>query len=198
MSSLNEAIARVTPFASQDETRPHLCAPFGAVVHKKQYLAATDGHRAALVLCDEAAGVTTNGTPPRVEHVIPYGAKHVGELHVDQLEVLRHFPKSWNAYLEIGREGCRLNATKTVGSGRRERSVKIFAGVETRWPIALEGMTKPTGVNVAYLLDAVDFVGMAVVHVWRDADPLAPFVFTATSDPILDAKSFAIVMPVRT
>jgi hypothetical protein len=186
----------VEPFVSEDETRPHLCAPFGTRARDRLWLAGTDGHRAALVLCEDAEKEMREGTP-QVRHVIPETAELVGSLCYRDLEAARMIPRKWNAYVTIHKNGATLTASANKGSGKKATSVRLFDGAPVPWKLELGEIKEPTGIAICYLLDAIDFVGTAAIDVWRERDPLAPWMFLPPGATLETTGRIALVMPVR-
>lgn len=196
MVALADALERTRPFASPDTTRPHMTAPYGARVDGVWWMAATDGHRAALVRCDEAEGVKVPGSPP-VDQVIPRDARMLGEIDAAALEPARCLPAGWICNITLSRTWPRLTCIKSRGSGKKAKSVRILSDVEIDWALRLDVPEKDgRGINVRYLLDAFDLCGTGTVNVWQ-LGSLDPFAFTPTADPILSNAALAVVMPVR-
>lgn len=183
---------------SSDETREILNKPFGQVfkANGKGYICGTDGHRMAIVQSDEWARYARTNAPP-AEHVLPLQAKWLGEISAAAFEDLDCFPKSWTVNLQISPLGAELRVSVEKGSGKSRKTLRPFGF--NRVPVAcmkLEQLTFDFGINLPYLLDAVEFIGTGSVHVWG-TESLAPLAFTASSKPILEAQRVAVVMPVR-
>ncbi len=190
-----EIVESLRDFASVDPARVSLNTPFGCDVFGKGYLAASDGHRAALVRSEEWQTYVRDNAPP-LAYVLPTAAKHVGTIDVEALEPARYMPAKWECGIVLSADlAPRLTAEVVRGSGKKVRRITILNDVIVDWKIGLD-VRQPIGIALNYLLDALDFVGMAQVHVWA-SDPFSPLAFTATSDPILDAKRLAVVMPMR-
>jgi hypothetical protein len=193
------AYALVEPFARADITRPHMSRPFYCEFAGRSWLAATDGHRAALVYCQDAAdhARVPNAFPLDVVLDDLARSAHRGEWSADSLAPLRALPSRWVSHLEIGAE-CRYSASTQGGTGKRAKpAVSIFRRVKTDWAFRASGGYS-SGIQPTYLIDVFDalFPELAAVQVWQ-ADPLSPWFFTATNDPILDAGRIGLVMPVR-
>jgi hypothetical protein len=78
------------------------------------------------------------------------------------------------------------------------RRSKIFgpSPVPVNW-IALENQREPTGLNLRYLLDAMDFLETETVSVWGTGKELDPFALTAAGTHLATADRLAVIMPTR-
>jgi hypothetical protein len=187
-----------------DETRPHLCTPFGGACPDGVggYLGATDGHRMALVRSEHWQKHERADAPP-YQYVVPWNAPKVGELSALALaEEPRFFPKSWNVCLSFGRAdaAARLDVMVKRGSGRKERKIyPLGRELVIDWGEGskLEDLRHDLAITLSYLLDAVDFCGSGSVRVFN-AGSTDPIVFAPYGAKTLaDAERLAIVMPVR-
>lgn len=209
------ALASVLPAVSADTARVHMCKPFGReLVPGRGFLIGTDGHRLHAVECegwrahdlDTAARETGAPMPPPVAQVVPWDAPWVGEFSAAGLDEARVFPSRWQVTLEIGPNGYqRAHCSVREGSGKRAATRRPFGlnGVPVEWLGKLEQLTFSTGLNLAYLLDAVDCLGSNTIHVWAERgrknsdEGLRPIAFTATRKPLREQSAIAVVMPVR-
>lgn len=201
------ALASVLPAVSCDETRLHLCKPFGRVMAGRGYLVGTDGHRLHAVAADGWQAHDRDHEPfppPPAEQVIPWDSPWVGEFPAAALDDARHFSSRWGVRLECGPNGYqRLFCSVRTGSGKKSKSAYPFGrdGVKVDW-FKLEQLTFTFGINLPYLLDAVDCLGSyGMVHVRSEHDPklpgLNPIAFTCTSKPLREQDRIAVVMPCR-
>lgn len=181
---------------SGDPARVNLNKSFGQFFEKtgKGYIVGTDGHRLSAVQTEHWHGYKREGAPP-AEQVIPWDAKHVGTINVSQLEGAYEFPRKWDARLRIEPKAVFVAADFQRGQGRAKRKVRVLDNVRVDW-FQLEQLKVPIGMCLSYLLDAVAFVGVPEVHVFGDG-ALAPYAFTASSKPIVEAARIAVVMTMR-
>lgn len=199
MTDPAQAPADLEPFVCADEARLHLAHPFGLVWQGREYLAASDGHTAALVHAPGQGAYRAEGStqPPPLDRIIDTAGADLVGIVSWELDGLRALPTKWNASLSWGRE-VRLSATTTRGSGKRARTTKLldrvpFGGA----PEALD-IAEPAGIGAEYLLRAVDFIGTAAVAVWRSRrDARKPWYFAACGVSPDEAPRLAVVMPVR-
>lgn len=203
------ALASVMPAVSVDETREHICKPFGRAMNGRGYLIGTDGHRLHAVAATPEAWQAHNRDaepfpPPPAEQVIPWEAPWVGEFNAAALDDVRCFSTRWDVSLECGPGGSqKLFASVLKGSGKKAARMYPFGrdGVPVSL-FKLEQLTFTFAVSLPYLLDAVDCVGAyGSVHVWSKHDKkfpgLDPIVFTHTSKPLREQDRIALVMPRR-
>lgn len=202
-------LASVLSAVSSDETRPHLCKPFGKFMAGRGYLVGTDGHRLHAVASDNWQAHNRDAEPfppPPAEQVIPWDSHWIGEFPAGALADARHFPVRWDTRLEIGPNGQqRLFCGVRTGSGKKAARVYPFGrgGVAVDWGLKLEQITFTFGINLPYLLDAVDCVGeYGVIHVWAPKPnpkygAIGPIAFTRTSKPLREQERIAVVMPCR-
>jgi hypothetical protein len=197
-SPLERALSDVDHAVSGDSTRPHLNRPFGALVRGRGFVGGTDGHRLAIVQCNEWEAAKRDQTPP-IEHVIPWDAPTLGWLVVDAFEDARAIPARWQVGLAFDQ---RRSPTLTIGvpsgSGKKSKLLRPFgtAPIEPGWIGGfLENLNHELSIELSYLLDALDFVGTNSVKVWNGGvlDPIAFTPFGAAS--IESADRIAVVMP---
>lgn len=201
------ALASVLPAVSPDETRLHLCKPFGREMHGRGYLVGTDGHRLHAVAADGWREHLRDGQPnppPPAEQVIPWDAPWIGEFNAAALDEARVFSARWDVMLELGPNGYqRVHCSVRTGSGKKSKALYPFGrdGVTVDWLVKLEQLTFSLGFNLPYLLDAVDCIGPGQIHVWSKHDKkypgLDPVAFTRTSKPLREQARIAVVMPRR-
>lgn len=189
----------VGPAVSTDETRQHMCKPFGREMKGRGFIVGTDGHRLHAVQC-EAWKAFERPNAPRAECVIPWFSTRLGEINVPGLEEARVFPARWDVSIEIQPQIMLCHMRVPKGSGKKASHVYPFGrgGVRVDW-FKLDQLTIAIGVHLPYLLDAVDFIGTGLVIAWGSkADPLAPIVITAPGvKDLAEAKRIAVVMPCR-
>ena len=187
--------SEVENVVSVDPARPHMAQPFGV----GGYVVGTDGHRLHAVQCEHWGLFTRPNAPPAM-NVIPWESTRLGEISVPGLEDARVFPARWEVRLEVAPDAQRCHVSASKGGGKKAATLRPFGtgGVPVSW-FKLDQLTHTFGVNVPYLLDAVDFVGTGAVVVWGTAkDPLAPIVLTAPGvKGLRAAKRLAVVMPCR-
>ncbi len=201
MNKATAELKNLAPFCSTDVCRPHMAKPFLAETKDRKWLGATDGHRAALVhyRYTGAEDFKVEGAPPLGQIVSNAVATHYfGIVSAASLKPARQIPRKWGAYLEIGTHGGRLTARWETGSKNKKEMVTVFAGTPVNWSPCFEFATRPIGLCIEYLLDAVDFVGTETVCVYGDAkDEYSPVLFTPEECHPLECERFALVMPVR-
>ena len=202
------ALASVLPAVSCDETRAHLCKPFGKQMRGRGYVVGTDGHRLHAVACDGWRNWLRDGQPfppPPAEEAIPWESPWIGEFHSSDLDDLRGvFSTRWEVTLQCDEHGGqRLFSSVAKGSGKKAAKAYPFGrdGVPVKL-FKLEQLTFSFGIGLGYLLDAVDCVtGGGLVHVWSKHGPkypgLDPIAFTRTSKPLHEQERIAVVMPRR-
>jgi hypothetical protein len=207
------AVASVMHACNPDEARTHLRTPFafeaadfarGEPRPKRIYLAATDGHRAALVRVGSAATEHWRTDAPPIDQLIPWHASESGVIDATRADSLRHFPAKWDVALALRSWGEPLAYVTIVkGSGKRETRIYPFGAnplptdLGQTWVLNSSTPHEGIGIAVPYLLDALDFVGTQSVTIWRDSDPMQPFLFTAHGATLTDAPRIALVMPRR-
>ena len=135
---------------------------------------------------------------------IPWGGKWRGEIVVAGLEAARHFSTRWDVKLSVAPQALRATVSVRTGSGKKASIVHPFGrdGVAVDWFRPLEQITYAFGIYLPYLLDAVDFIGTNVVHVWSQDSAryqdLEPICFTAPGvKDLTKAARIAVVMPYR-
>lgn len=200
-SELDQAIALVAPFVCCDPARMHMNSAFHAGLWGRPYVAATDGHTAALVYCPGASSDTVvrpfgAERPPPMDVVMPADADRVGEFQTGELEALDEIPHNWNAFVHfVPGQPPRLNARREKGPKGKRRTIKIVTGAALDFKNTLD---VSTAISVGYLLRALEFCAVGLVTVHRDRrDDLAPLLFSTGSDGYKQAARVAIVMPCR-
>lgn len=191
---------------SQDPARPHLCTPFGLEMNGRGYVAATDGHRLHATAC-EAWGRYARSDAPPAQHVIPWDAVQIGEFAPAALDDARALCVSvkWNALLELGTPEHKQRVfVSQKRTGKKAGTLHPFGrdGVPVDW-FKLDGLRYALGVNLFYLLDAVDFFWPAGnLFVWaapysKKHASESPIVLTSSSKPLIEQDRIAVVMPTR-
>lgn len=191
---------------STDPVRTHINTVFGLEMNGRGYVAATDGHRLHATAC-EAWGRYARGNAPPAQHVIPWDAVQIGEFAPGALDDARALCVSvkWHAVLELGTPDQKQRVFVSQKTpGKKGRTLHPFGrdGVFVDW-FKLGGLRYPLGVNLFYLLDAVDFFWPAGnLFVW--AAPYkakhagdSPIVLTSSSKPLVEQDRIAVVMPIR-
>lgn len=196
--------ACVAHAVSADPARENLNKPFGQDMHGRGFVCGTDGHRLSAVECDAWQGFKRDNAPPAVQ-VIPWEAKWRGEFPAAALDDARAFTSRWDVGLDVQPQAMLMHARVRTGSGKKSKALYPFGrgGVRVDY-FKLEQLTYAFGINLPYLLDAVDFIGTGSIHVWSQHYPkehdqvLAPLVFTGPGVKSLpEAKRLAVVMPRR-
>jgi hypothetical protein len=197
--------ASVAAAVGSDTTRAHLCKPFGAEMHGRGFIVATDGHRLHAVASEAWSKYARHDAPPAAA-VIPWDSKLIGE--ITPQDAWRFFPAKWDASITFtpGTVTGWLRASVLTGSGKKERIVNVIGGeggaggrggIPVEWMKSTRSDFAPVSVALHYLADAVDFVGTGAVHVWGGKRSEDPLVFTPTPEPAAAAARFAVVMPRR-
>lgn len=209
LSPLEQAVADISHAVSSDITRETLNKPFGFEWRGHGYVAGTDGHRLAAVRCADWQAVKRE-SGPQAHHVIEsaMGSNVASGFDHRVLGAARHFPAAWKVNVTFGRDGFKGAAAITVCKGKKEwRPFGERLCVD--WVPTLEHLSFDVGVNLDYLLDAVDHAGTGMVKVLvsgsatlgkrgEDHRGLDPIVFLPYGADSLDtAERFSIVMPVR-
>lgn len=195
-------LAQVAHAVSVDPTREYLNKPFGQLMQGRGFVCGTDGHRLAAVECEAWQGSKRDNAPP-ADQVIPWGAKWRGEIVVAGLAPARHFPARWDVKLDVQPKALIARVGVRSGSGKKAADVFPFGrdGVAVDWFRPLEQLPYSFGIQLDYLLDALDFVGAGVVQVWSNESKkhqdLEPLCFTAGAKSVAEAKRIAVVMPFR-
>jgi hypothetical protein len=181
-----------------DEARETMARPFSCEINGKHYVAATDGHRAAVYRNgdgSESFGLTVPGSPP-IAQVTPAaeGLRLLGQVGADFIDAARHIPAKWHAFLEL--KGVKLTASVSTGPARKRVTTKLFTDTPVAWPLVLD--VKPgRGINVHYLVDAYDFIDSGRCEIWQEPnDALSPYVLTP-GGPWPECDRFTVVMPCR-
>lgn len=195
--------AEVAHAVSVDPVRMHLNRPFGQEMNGRGFVCGTDGHRLSAVECDAWQSFRRDDAPPAVQ-VIPWGASWRGEFSAAALDNARCFSSRWDVSLHIQPQAMLMHAHVGAGSGKKAKRLYPFGrdGVRVDY-FKLEQLTYSFGIQLCYLLDAVDFIGTGSIHVWSQSYPKAldqewaPLVFTAPGVSIPEAKRIAVVMPRR-
>ncbi len=201
MDKAAQELKDLAPFCSTDVCRPHMAKPFLVETKDRQWLGATDGHRAGLVhyRYTSAEDFKVKGSPPLGQIASNAVANHqLGIVSAASLRPARQIPRKWGAYLEIGTHGGRLTARWGTGPKNKKEMVTVFSNTPVDWSPHFEFSPRPIGLCIEYLLDAVDFVGTETVYVYGDAkDEYSPVLFTPEACHPLECERFALVMPVR-
>ncbi len=189
----------LAPFCSTDVCRPHMAKPFWVPLKDRAWLGATDGHRAGLVRVEGAESFKVEGAPPLGQIASNAVAnRQFGIVSAASLKPARQIPRKWGAYLEIGATSGRLTARWETGPKNKKERVTVFSNTPVDWSPHFEFSTRPIGLCIEYLLDAVDFVGTETVYVYGDAkDEYSPVLFTPEAYHPLECERCALVMPVR-
>ncbi len=185
----------VAPAVSTDGTREYLNKPWGQVMNGRGYIVGCDGHR--LLAAPSAAWheYKRDNAPP-AEQVVPWDdARLLGEINFQQLDDARAFPAKWEVKVSV--QPKTMLAHVRVPRGKKADLRPFgFEGVAVNW-FKLDALTFTFGMNLPYLLDAVDFVGTSIVQVWG-SEELAPFAFASPKAKTLrEADRIAVVMPMR-
>lgn len=194
------ALSSILPAVSGDETRAHLCKPFGQEMHGRGFVIGTDGHRLHAAACDGWAAHCREAAPPAAQ-VIPWDAPWIGEFNAAALDDARVFPAKWDVALETHAGGAQRLHT-SVRTGKKGKLYPFGRdGVAVSY-FKLEQLTFSFAVQLHYLLDAVDCLGVyGSIHVWSVCDKkhpgLDPIAFTRTSKPLREQERIAVVMPRR-
>ncbi len=198
---LERELASIEHALSDDTTRPHLCKPFSLERRGVGYLAAADGHRAALVRSVHWRDFVRSDAP-RLDAVLDSlgTPTHVGEIDARKLDdEARTFPAKWQVGLTFGQAGDERGTIHArVVSGRTKRIVyPIGRALCTDWAPALAQLRHRMTVHLPYLLDGVDFVRTGLVQVLSggELEPIVLLPYGAKS--IDDAERFEVVMPRR-
>lgn len=199
--TLEQAVALVSAAVSTDVTRAHLCKPAGTVLGATGYVFATDGHRAHAVRCNDWHMAKRDDAPP-LGHVIPTNLERIGSITLqnDDIETARQLPAKWYSALMLSREGATLTCTLELGKKKNARKLRMLDNARVGWLSGVKlALKKPVGMNLRYLLDALDVCGTCEVTLWQDPDKseLSPIVFTPGERLPLDGNRFALVMPCR-
>lgn len=206
--TLSSAVDLVAPFASTDETRPHLCKPARHAGH----VVATDGHTMGVARFDGEGHDLVRTNPgsegPPWQQVTPAAPVCVGKITRSAIEPLRHFPAKWLVIVTLAPDGhAHFEAVIPARTGKhgKVRGLKVVVVKRS----ALDGfenlrVAQPIGVNAAYLVRCFDLATMGVmpscyVHATGALDPLvlAPEMCT-TRDALIACPQFAITMGVHT
>jgi hypothetical protein len=116
---------------------------------------------------------------------------------------MRVFSSRWDVTLQCTpSDGQRLFCSVRTGSGKKASSLYPFGRGGVRVELfKLEQLTFTFGLDLGYLLDAIDLVGSRSVHVWSKHDKkypgLDPVAFTRSSKPLREQDRIAVVMPRR-
>lgn len=213
MRTLADAIDLVLPFASNDDTRPHLCKPARWPAH----VVATDGHTLAAVRYDDetpsaatlARVLDCKGdvAVPPWRHVVPQRPTLSGEWLPLGTPQLPFFPASWIVGVEIGGEQpATMTGYIPARTGKRAKVLRPKIDMFKAQPIpGFEELRIPfrVALNAGYLHRVVEFFapthGPIFVH--AGPDPLSPVTFandTSTKKDITEvAHLVAVVMPMR-
>jgi hypothetical protein len=104
---------------------------------------------------------------------------------------------------KIAREwapGVLAHVSVKAGSGKAAKTLRPFGvgGVRVDW-FKLEQLAFSFGMQLGYLLDALDFIGTGSVHLWGGGKTpeLSPVAFSSSSKPLREADRVAVVMPMR-
>ncbi len=196
--------ACVAHAVSADPAREHLNKPFGQAMHGRGFICGTDGRRLSAVECEAWQGFQRDNAPPAVQ-VIPWEAKWRGEFPAEALDDARAFTSRWDVSLDVQPQALLMHASMRTGSGKKSKALYPFGrgGVRVDY-FKLEQLPYSFGINLPYLIDAVDFIGAGSIHVWSQHYPkehdqvFAPLVFTGPGvKSIPEAKRIALVMPRR-
>lgn len=189
----------VAAAVSDDPSRQHLNKPWGQVMNGRGFVCGSDGHRLHAVQCEAWHGYKRDASPPG-EQVIPWDAKWLGEIVTGGLDDARAFPARWLVNLDVQPQALLAHVSVRTGSSKKSKSLYPFGhdGVRVDW-FKLQQLSFSVGINLGYLLDAVDFVDTQIVHVWGGGKTpeLAPLAFSATSKPLRESDRVAVVMPMR-
>jgi hypothetical protein len=191
----------VAPVVSSDETRAHMCKPWGQVINGRGFICGTDGHRLHAAACapDAWQGYKRDNAPPG-EQVIPWDAKWLGEVNVGALDDARAFTARWIVAVDVQPHAVLAHVSVKTGSGKASKTLRPFGigGVRVDW-FKLEQLAFSFGMDLHYLLDALDFVGTGIVHLWGGGKTpeLSPVAFSSSSKPLREADRVAVVMPMR-
>lgn len=205
MTAARKAVAReyapgereaedVRAVCSTDPARTRQLTPFGAAIRGRGMICGTDGHRAHLVVSEASSAYYRSDAPP-VEQIVPWDAPRVGEICFRELDDARVFPAKWDVKLDV--QPHALLAHVSVERGKSKGAARPFGfdGVRVGW-FKLDSLRFSFGMQLDYLLDAVDFCGTNVVTVWG-SEPLAPIAFTCGTKTIADSGRIAVVMPMH-
>jgi hypothetical protein len=193
-------LADVSHALSTDETRSHLCKPYGFEFNGVGYIAATDGHRMAMLRSEHWLDHVRHDSPP-AQHLLDkaFGAKHLGSILAVSLDDAAALPRKWDIGITLWSDrDPSLRITVTKGSGRKQKHLHPL-GNELLVPwsgVRLERLREPLGMTLPYLIEAVEFAGTGSVDVFG-AGPLDPIVVVPHGSTPATAKRLEIVSPRR-
>lgn len=194
--TIDPRLAPVMSAVSADDTRPHMCSPFG----NDGYIVGTDGHRVHAYRHPDAATFARADAPP-ISNVRDSVRHHTHRATIDIAtpgwdDLLVAFPRAWVVSLGLDAAGAYIAAHQERARGR-DRTAIVRSPVEPF--VGDASIARPWRVDLRSLIDAVQFVGMVQVRVWAGHDPLDPIVLTSSSVDAHpgDADRFAIVAPMR-
>jgi len=212
MRTLVDAIDLVTPFTSNDETRPHLCKPARWPAH----VVATDGHTlAAARYDDETPSAATlarvldckgDVAVPPWRHVVPQRPTLSGEWLPNGTPQLPFFPAAWVVGIEIGgAEPATMTGYVPARTGKHGKVLRPTIKMFDKQPIpGFEDLRVPfrVALNAFYLHRIVElFRPMFPIFVHAGPDALSPVTFandTSTKKDITEvANLIAVIMPMR-
>jgi hypothetical protein len=199
-------LAGVNVATSTNETRQHLCKPFGCFMNGRGFLVGTDGNRMHVVASDQWVNHKRDDAP-RAEAVIPWeSAVRLGEFLSTALDDARPlcWSSRWASQLQTSPNDQRVFYHVPAAS-KNKPAVYPFGrdGVKVDY-FKLDALKWTVGLQLCYLLEAVDFVGPGLLTLWqpvakqRKFDGLDPVVITRGTAPIREQDRFAVVMPFRT